>query len=54
MEKSLIKMQGEHEQEKSKLENQERSIKKLEGIPCGDAFPTCKFIKDSYRDKDTC
>ena len=51
MEKSLIKIQGEHEQEKSKLENQERSIKKLEGIPCGDSFLTCKFIKDSYRDK---
>jgi exonuclease SbcC len=33
------------------FENQEKSIKKLNDVPCGDQFPTCMFIKDSHRDK---
>jgi len=33
------------------LENQTKSIKKLEIVPCGDSFPTCHFIKDSHEDK---
>lgn len=33
------------------LENQIKSIKKLEVVPCGDKFPTCHFIKDSHEDK---
>ena len=30
----------------------ERSIKKLGEVPCGDAFPTCKYIKDSHKDRE--
>ena len=33
------------------FENQEKSIKKLNDVPCGDMYPTCMFIKDSHRDK---
>lgn len=33
------------------LENQIKSIKKLEVVPCGDSYPTCHFIKDSHEDK---
>lgn len=32
-------------------ERMAKSISNLEGIPCGDSFPTCKFIKDSVVDK---
>lgn len=30
---------------------QTRSVKKLQIVPCGDAFPTCQFIKESHEDK---
>ncbi len=33
------------------LEQQKKSIKRLETVPCGDSFPTCRFIKDSHADK---
>jgi DNA repair exonuclease SbcCD ATPase subunit/DNA repair exonuclease SbcCD nuclease subunit len=33
------------------LNNQAKSVKKLESVPCGDSYPTCMFIKDSHRDK---
>ena len=29
----------------------EKSIQNLKDVPCGDKFPTCKYIKDSYQDK---
>ena len=39
-----------------KIENKElsvirRSVGKLNEVPCGDSFPTCKFIKDSHKNK---
>lgn len=39
------------EKEQTKLENQEKSIKRLTTVPCGDSFPDCRFIKDSHEDK---
>ena len=33
------------------LDQQKKSIKRLETVPCGDSFPTCRFIKDSHGDK---
>jgi DNA repair exonuclease SbcCD ATPase subunit len=33
------------------LDQQKKSIKRLETVPCGDSFPTCRFIKDSHADK---
>lgn len=30
----------------------ERSVKKLGEVPCGDSFPTCKYIKDSHKDRE--
>lgn len=33
------------------LEQQKKSIALLETVPCGDEFPTCKFIKNSHEDK---
>lgn len=34
------------------LKRQERSIKLLKTVPCGDHFPGCKFIKESHADKE--
>ena len=36
---------------REKLEQQKRSVAKLSEVPCDDKFPTCKFIRDSHRDK---
>jgi DNA repair exonuclease SbcCD ATPase subunit len=47
----LLKLEHELDRQKTVLKNQEKSVKKLEDIPCGDKFPTCKFIKDSYKNK---
>lgn len=32
------------------LKQKDKSAKTLKQVPCGDKFPTCKFIKDSYSD----
>ena len=40
-----------HSKELETLEQQKKSIKRLETVPCGDKFPTCRFIKDSHLDK---
>lgn len=34
-----------------KLGDQKKSVRKLELVPCGDSFPTCRYIKDSHVDK---
>jgi DNA repair exonuclease SbcCD ATPase subunit/DNA repair exonuclease SbcCD nuclease subunit len=38
--------------ESETIKNLERSVKKLGDVPCGDAFPTCKYIKDSHKDRE--
>lgn len=39
------------QEEISLRDRQTESIKLLKQVPCGDKFPTCKFIKNSYKDK---
>ena len=51
LDRSLISLKHQHEKEKNTLRLQERSVKKLLEVPCGDSFPTCKFIKDSHKNK---
>jgi DNA repair exonuclease SbcCD ATPase subunit/DNA repair exonuclease SbcCD nuclease subunit len=41
-----------HSREKAILETQEKSVRKLTMVPCGDQFPECHFIKDSHLDKE--
>jgi DNA repair exonuclease SbcCD ATPase subunit/3',5'-cyclic AMP phosphodiesterase CpdA len=47
----LNELAHQHDTQKNVLNNQLRSVKKLEVVPCGDMFPTCQFIKDSHEDK---
>ena len=47
----LLKLEHEIDRQKTILKNQEKSVKKLEGIPCGSQFPSCKFIKDSHKNR---
>jgi DNA repair exonuclease SbcCD ATPase subunit len=37
--------------EKTRLEAQKKSLRRLEVVPCGDNFPSCGFIKDSHESK---
>ena len=51
LETAFIELRHQNENQKKELERQERSISKLNEVPCGDTFPSCKFIKDSHKDK---
>ena len=51
LEKSINNLQHDLEKERLLLKQQRRSIKKLDEVPCGDMFPTCKFIRDSHKNK---
>ena len=51
LERALIDLQYQYESYKNELSRQERSVKKLNEVPCGDTYPLCKFIKDSHNDK---
>ena len=37
--------------QKKELDNIKKSVKKLDTVPCGVMFPSCKFIKESHRNK---
>lgn len=50
---NLVLLGHSHEKELTLLQSKESSIKKLDLVPCGDKFPTCRFIRDSHRDKQT-
>ena len=36
---------------KTKKSNSNKKLKILNEVPCGDSFPTCKFIKDAHSEK---
>jgi DNA repair exonuclease SbcCD ATPase subunit/DNA repair exonuclease SbcCD nuclease subunit len=48
LESSVKELKLMHEKEATALKQQERSLKILDEVPCGDMFPTCKFIKDAH------
>ncbi len=52
LEASVVALKHSHEKESSILKQQERSLKILDDVPCGDKFPKCKFIKDAHLLKD--
>jgi len=51
LERDIVELKHKSEKIESELLRQKRSIQKLSGIPCGDTYPACKFIKDSHSDK---
>lgn len=51
LEKNSVQSKNVVDREKNLLKEQERSVSKLSEVPCGESFPSCKFIKDSIRDK---
>ena len=52
LEKKLADLRRRFEVQKKDLDNIRKSVKKLDTVPCGDMFPSCKFIKESHRNKN--
>jgi DNA repair exonuclease SbcCD ATPase subunit len=52
LESSFESLKLVHESDALKLKQQERSLKILDDVPCGDSFPGCKFIKDAFKNKE--
>lgn len=48
---SVQALKSTFDKERDVLRRQERSLKILDEVPCGDQFPTCKFIKDAHATK---
>ena len=51
IERELLELQNLYKLEKRELDAIEKSVSRLSEVPCGDSFPTCKFIKDSHKNK---
>ena len=51
IERELLELQNLYRLEKRELDAIEKSVSRLSEVPCGDSFPTCKFIKDSHKNK---
>jgi DNA repair exonuclease SbcCD ATPase subunit/DNA repair exonuclease SbcCD nuclease subunit len=51
LESSITELRHSYEKEGTRLENLNKSLKILEEVPCGDSFPTCKFIKNAHTNK---
>lgn len=49
---NLIELKGRLKLERKELDNIKKSIRILDHVPCGDMFPTCKFIKNSHKSKE--
>jgi len=51
LKQSLYKISSNFDKEKSVLTNQKKSVSLLKSVPCGNSFPTCKFIAESHKNK---
>jgi DNA repair exonuclease SbcCD ATPase subunit/DNA repair exonuclease SbcCD nuclease subunit len=51
LETSITELRHAHEKEAALVTQQKKSLKILDEVPCGDDYPTCKFIKDAHSNK---
>jgi len=51
LETSLQTLKFAHDKEETQLKQHQKSLKILDEVPCGDDYPTCKFIKDAHVSK---
>jgi len=52
LERSLTDLRHLHDKEATQLKQYQKSLKILDDVPCGDEYPTCKFIKDAHQSKE--
>jgi DNA repair exonuclease SbcCD ATPase subunit len=48
----ILEIENRSKRESSNIQDLEKSVKKLGDVPCGNAFLTCKYIKDSHSDSE--
>jgi DNA repair exonuclease SbcCD ATPase subunit len=48
----ILEIEEKSRKESAVVQTLEKSVKKLNEVPCGDAFLTCKYIKDSHKDSE--
>lgn len=48
---AITELKHIHEKEDTLLSSQKKSLKILDEVPCGEEYPTCKFIKDAHENK---
>ncbi len=48
----ILEIEEKSRKESAVVQTLEKSVKKLSEVPCGDAFLTCKYIKDSHKDSE--
>ncbi len=51
LDKVLSKLKMNLEQDRTLLEQKQRTVDKLKTVPCGDQYPTCKYIRDAHEEK---
>ena len=51
LQNNLDRLEHESDIEKSKLKNFKKEVSKLTEVPCGDQFPSCKYITSAHRAK---
>lgn len=51
LDKAFSEIKLRLEQERKTLVRKEKTVNKLKVVPCGDDFPTCKYIKDAHEEK---
>jgi DNA repair exonuclease SbcCD ATPase subunit len=51
LEKKLAGLKARLRSETDKLRVKEKTVRKLDVVPCGDQFPTCRYIKDAHEEK---
>ena len=47
----LKDLENDIEKLQEKIERQKKKVKLLKEVPCGDEFPTCKFIDDAHKSR---
>jgi DNA repair exonuclease SbcCD ATPase subunit len=47
----IVELKHVYDKEDTVLTQQKKSLKILDEVPCGDDYPTCKFIKDAHSNK---
>jgi len=52
LERKLTDIKYSHDKESTQLKSYQKSLKILDEVPCGDDYPTCKFIKDAHQNKE--
>ena len=52
LESSLAVLRVEHQKDLIDQQRTERTVSILSEVPCGDHYPTCKFIKDAHANKE--